>query len=301
MNIHENVATQAIATFFYQEPLWKKKILFDFLLKPFGLAYEDVQDVETQDNLKDTIPDFTIVLKDQKRIKFEVKINDAELTESERNKQKRDAFLVRRNYSHKDEIPLKDDKILYWEDLFKKIYEEGAKNEFSRLILVREYIHADTLHLTPLEVAMLYSPETIKAVYSLSEKVLKLCEGFLETHTKQYEYKNGKNQPCVQQDMEGVGYWFWIPKKVDLFIGMFPIAEKAEYLFSICLCLDRKNPNIKIKDDWNIEGDYAYFPLDKEILAKYEDDEKLQEAFNKNAESVLNEIFGSKSKGAKSV
>lgn len=298
MNLYENVATQAIATFFYQEPLWKKKILFDFLLEPFSFKYEDVQDVETQDNLKDTIPDFTIVLKDQ-RIKFEVKINNTGLTESERNKQNRDAFLVRRNYSHKDEIPLKDDKILYWEDLFEKIEKIGATNEFSRLTMVREYIHVDnnSLHLTPLEVAMLYSPETISAVYSLSEKILKLCEGFLETHTKQYEYKNGS----VQQDMEGVGYWFKTPKNVELFIGMSPIVKKAEYSFSICLLLDSKNPNIKRKDDWNIEGDFAYFPLDREILAKYEDDEKLQEAFNKNAESVLDEIFGSKSKGAKSV
>ena len=294
MKLYENVATQAIATFFHQEPLWKKKILFDFLLKPFGLAYEDVQDVETQDNLKDTIPDFTIVLKDQ-RINFEVKINDAELTESERNKQNRDAFLVCRNYSHKDEIPLKDDKILYWEDLFKKIEKIGATNEFSRLTMVREYIHADniSLHLTPLEVAMLYSPETIEAVYSLSEKVLKLCEGFLETHKVQYEYK--KNQ---QQSKFGIGRYFNDKRtKAELWIGMSPIVEK--YSFSAAIKLG--TGNVEPKDDCHIEGDYAYFSLDKEILAKYEDDEKLQESFNKNAESVLNEIFGSKSKGAKSV
>lgn len=296
MNLYENVATQAIATFFYQEPLWKKKILFDFLLKPFGLAYEDVQDVETQDNLKDTIPDFTIVLKDQKRIKFEVKINNTGLTESERNKQKRDAFLVRRNYSHEDEIPLKDDKILYWEDLFKKIDEEGATNEFSRLILVREYIHADTLHLTPLEVAMLYSPETIKGVYSLSEKVLKLCGGFLETHKERYEYKENKQQK--QQDKYGIGCYFTDKRtKAELWIGISPIVEK----YSFSAAIELGTGNVKPKDDWHIEDNYAYFPLDKEILAKYEDDEKLQEAFNKNAESVLNEIFGSKSQGAKSV
>ena len=292
MNIHENVATQAIATFFHQEPLWKKKILFDFLLKPFGLAYEDVQDVETQDNLKDTIPDFTIVLKDQKRIKFEVKINNTGLTESERNTHKRDAYLVRRNYSHEDEIPLKDDKILYWEDLFRKIEKIGAEKEFARLDMVREYIHADTLHLTPLEVAMLYSPETIKKVYSLSEKVLELCEGFLETHKERYEYNK------KQQNKYGTGCYFTDKRtKAELWIGMSPIVEK--YSFSAAIKLG--TGNVKPKDDCHFEGDYAYFSLDKEILAKYEDDEKLQEAFNKNAESVLNEIFGSKSKGAKSV
>lgn len=300
MNLYENVATQAIVTFFYQEPLWKKKILFDFLLEPFSRKYEDVQDVETQDNLKGTIPDFTIVLKDQ-RIKFEVKINNTGLTESERNKQNRDAFLVRRNYSHKDEIPLKDDKILYWEDLFEKIEKIGATNEFSRLTLVREYIHADnnSLHLTPLEVAMLYSPETISAVYSLSEKVLKLCEGFLETHKERYEYKE------EQKDKYGIGYYFKDKRtKAELWIGISPMAEKAEYSFSICLSLnslDSKDTNIKRKDDWHSKDGYAYFPLDKEILAKHEDDEKLQETFNKNVESVLNEIFSSKSKGAKSV
>ena len=294
MKLYENIATQAIATFFYQEPLWKKKILFDFLLEPFSRKYEDVQDVETQDNLKDTIPDFTIVLKDQ-RIKFEVKINNTGLTESERNKQNRDAFLVRRNYSHKDEIPLKDDKILYWEDLFRKIDEEGAKNEFSRLTMVREYIHADniSLHLTPLEVAMLYSPETISAVYSLSEKVLKLCEGFLETHKERYEYKKKQQK---QQNEYGIGYYFKDKRtKAELWIGISPYVEK--YSFSVAIELGTEN----VEQKGHKEGDYAYFPLDKEILAKHEDDEKLQETFNKNVESVLNEIFSSKSKGAKSV
>lgn len=86
MNIHENVATQALTSFFYREALWKKEILFNFLLQPFDLKLADVKDVITQDNLKETIPDFTIVTNTGKRICYEVKINDAELTLSERKK-----------------------------------------------------------------------------------------------------------------------------------------------------------------------------------------------------------------------
>ncbi len=36
------------------------------------------------------------------------------------------------------------------------------------------------------------------------------------------------------------------------------------------------------------------FPLDREILAKCESEESLQEVFNKNAEEVLKIIFSSK-------
>ena len=84
MNIYENVATQALTSFFYHEALWKKEILFNFLLQPFNLKVTDIKDVITQDNLKDTIPDFTIITSDGTRICYEVKINDADLTSSER-------------------------------------------------------------------------------------------------------------------------------------------------------------------------------------------------------------------------
>ena len=67
MNIHENVATQALTSFFYHEALWKKEILFNFLLQPFDLKLADVKDVITQDNLKETLIPLP-PLAEQKRI-----------------------------------------------------------------------------------------------------------------------------------------------------------------------------------------------------------------------------------------
>ena len=76
MTLYENVATEAIASFFYHEPLWKKEILFNFLLGPFDLKFYDIIDVSTQDNLKGTIPDFTIKTENEKKqVKFHQQTN----------------------------------------------------------------------------------------------------------------------------------------------------------------------------------------------------------------------------------
>ena len=284
MKLYENVATQAIVSFFYYEPLWKKEILFNFLLKPFSSAYEDVQDVVAQDNLKGTIPDFTIVLKNSRRIRFEVKTGNVGLTVSEYSSASRDAFLVCRDYAFIDSIPLENDKILFWEDLFAEIDRKGASKEFYRLTLVREAMRKTycPLFLTPYEVAMLYSPEKISAVYSLSEKVLRLCEGFLNSCTERYE-KTKK-----QQDIYGIGYYFKDRQTgIEYFVGISPTVSNAEYSFSVAMLLDGKSVG---KEEWYTEQDYAYFSLEKDILAKHGNDEDLQAAFNANVKSVLKEI-----------
>lgn len=64
-------------------------------------------------------------------------------------------------------------------------------------------------------------------------------------------------------------------KKRHFFIGFSPYEEKY---FSIAKRIDETT------DSW------VFFELDKEILAKYDTDEQLQEAFNKNVESVLGNI-----------
>lgn len=138
MNLYENAATEAIVSFFHHEPLWKNEILFGFLLKPFGLSFSDVIDVETQENLKGTRPDFTIKTK-KDYIRFEVKINDSSLTSSEQTADTRDSYLIRKDYEQIDFIPVDKDKVLFWEDLFDAIDKKGARAEFSRLALVREY------------------------------------------------------------------------------------------------------------------------------------------------------------------
>ena len=287
MNIHENVATQAITSFFYQEPLWKKEIIFDFLLEPFNLKFTDIKDVKTQDNLKETIPDFSIITNDGKKIRYEIKINDADLTTSERKINTRDAYLICREYRHIDDIPSllkKDKRILYWEDLFEKIDKLGATKEFARLDLVREYIKVPEYSLLFLrhEVAMFYSPETVSAVYSMTKKLLGLIDNFLNSYSKDYV------KTSDEIDENGIGYFFAEKrnKKRAFFIGLAPTVPNKDYYYSLELRVD---DNMK-KDGWYIDGDYAFFPLDKEILTKYESEEKLQEEFNKNVISVLNSI-----------
>ncbi|MBP3709519.1 MAG: hypothetical protein J6I73_03820 [Treponema sp.] len=56
--------------------------------------------------------------------------------------------------------------------MFKNIDQKGTTNDFARLDLIREYMREDvnTLLLTPHEVAILYSPETIVAVYKNERK-----------------------------------------------------------------------------------------------------------------------------------
>lgn len=272
MNIYENLATQALTSFFYKEPLWKKELLFNFLVKPFKLQFSDIADVKTQDNLKGSIPDFTIETKKGERLRFEVKINDANLTQAERNDSTRDAYLIRKNYRYLDDIPVSKDKILYWEDLFAIIDQQDATKDFSRFVLLREYMNEDihTNLLTPHEVAMLYSKDTIIAVYRMKDKVKNLCNTFLDERKSLYE-------KTKDQDNElGIGYYFDEIKneKRQFFIGFSPYEEKY---FSIAK-IDKTT------------GSWDFFELDKEILAKYDTDEQLQEAFNKNVESVLGNI-----------
>ena len=298
MNIYENAATDGIASFFYQEPLWKKEILFNFLLKPFGLTVNDIKEVKTQDYLKGTIPDFKIIT-EKDEIKFEVKINNTRLTSSEMKKKSRDAFLIRKNYTSSKDIP-KGLKILNWEDLFEIIDKKEANNEFTRLALVREYMKEPehTLLLSPLEVAMFYSPETIRAVYTMSNKILELCRNFLDSNKKRFESKESHNQTLEnpQKNETGIGFFFQEKngKKREFFIGLDPNAPK-EFYWAINLDIDY------YKNDKGVytNGHYAFFPLDKEILAKCTNEQDLQEEFNKNVNDVLNSIDEQPSKNAK--
>lgn len=277
MNLYENLATQAITSFFYKEAIWKKEILFDFLLKPFNLQLGDIAEVKTQDNLKGTIPDFSIITREGKKIYFEVKINNSALTQSELEENTRDAYLIRKEYYYFPNIPVAKERILYWEDLFELIDQKGATEEFNRFQMLREYMNEDihTILLTPHEVAMLYSRETILAVYGMKEKVITLCKNFLEANTNRF-------QIGIKLDNEwGIGYFFRKieeSENMNLFIGLSPhVNEDQNKYFSIA------------KRRENTSEEWVYYPLDKEILAKCDSDEDLQEAFNKDAEKVIEE------------
>lgn len=137
MNIYENLATEILVSIFKTSAYWKKEIVFNFLLNPFKKNIEDIKDVTSQETLKDTKPDFTIHLKDKKEIHFEVKINNAELTTSEKKENSRDAFLIMSDYIHRENIPLKTEYILTWEDFFDEIDKKEAMPCFEELSLLR--------------------------------------------------------------------------------------------------------------------------------------------------------------------
>lgn len=284
MNLYENAATQAIATFFHREPLWKREILFNFLLAPFDLKLENIKDVVTQNSLQGTIPDFTIKTSNGD-IHFEVKINDAALTPSERMEGTRHAFLVRENYAHRSEIP-EGTKTLYWENLFRCIDKQGATKEFARLVLVREYMRdgEHTLLFTPHEVAMFYSPDTIAAVYTMSEKVLNLCDQFLNSLDS-----NAYSTGARQQNKWGIGCYFngILGRKREFFVGISPMVPK-EYSFSVALKLDGKYKDKH--EGYYTDDEWAYFPLDREILARNTSEEELKKQFNEEAKRVLDGI-----------
>lgn len=139
-----------------------------------------------------------------------------------------------------------------------------------------ENIH--TLLLTPHEVAMFYSPETVMAVYTMSNKILELCKSFLDSHSKDYEYKECKNQEFEnpQQDDSGIGYYFNEKKgkKRDFFIGLDLTVPEKSWAIGLNVA-----PN-----------EYKNYVLDKEILAKTNTEEDLQEQFNRNVEEVIKNI-----------
>ena len=122
MTLYENVATSTLINLFNSpnREEYKTKIIYDFLLKKFNKSFEDISSVEEQASNNTSIPDFVINLNDETSLRYEVKINNASLTESEKNKNERDVFLIPSNYKHEDKIP-KSNKIIYWEDLFDEL------------------------------------------------------------------------------------------------------------------------------------------------------------------------------------
>lgn len=122
MTLYENVATSTLINLFNSpnREEYKTKIIYDFLLKKFNKSFEDISSVEEQASNNTSIPDFVINLNDKTSLRYEVKINNASLTESEKNKNERDVFLIPSNYKHEDKIP-KSNKIIYWEDLFDEL------------------------------------------------------------------------------------------------------------------------------------------------------------------------------------
>ena len=127
MTLYENAATAALINLFTSpnREEYKTKCVYNFLLQHSKKKFEDIETVEEQkqNSAKNSIPDFNIILTDGKEIKYEVKINNAYLTDSEQIGENRDVFLICESYKYKDEIP-KGKHILLWEDLFDELDEQ---------------------------------------------------------------------------------------------------------------------------------------------------------------------------------
>lgn len=129
MTVYENVATSTIVNLFNStnREEFKTQEVFKFLLKPFGkeFKYADIQAVGEQKatSKNSSIPDFYIEFGNCTKT-YEVKINDAKLTKSERIKENRDVFLIPYNYKYKEDAAETGAKIIYWEDLFDKLDEK---------------------------------------------------------------------------------------------------------------------------------------------------------------------------------
>ena len=126
---------------------------------------------------------------------------------------------------------------------------------------------------------MFYSPDTIFAVYTMSEKVLDLCKHFLVAQS----YKIGERQ----QNPWGIGYHFEETdgRRRHFFVGITPTVP-LPYVFSVALNLNTNDgtPN----EGWYTDDEnWAYFQLDREILAKDLSEEVLQATFNKCVEDIL--------------
>ena len=138
---------------------------------------------------------------------------------------------------------------------------------------------------------MLYSPKTISAVYTMSDKILTLCKQCVDSLDPNF-FAPGTQQ----QDGAGIGQYFseTTGQQRLFFVGISPTV-RDEYSFSVAFRLDE---NCKGQcENWYIDGDYAFFPLDRELLAKKLSEAELQEQFNKNVENVIEQIRSSAPKG----
>ena len=165
MTIYENLATETIVSIFKTSAYWKKEIVFNFLLRPFDKNIDDVSDVTSQETLKNTKPDFTIHLNDEKtKIHFEVKINNDGLTEYEKKEGTRDAFLVKSDYYYTEYITNKlIMPILTWEDFFDEIDKKEAMPHFEELRLLRNCLFGTNKNLDmEFLTQFLYSKESVK-------------------------------------------------------------------------------------------------------------------------------------------
>ena len=162
MGIHETTVTELLNSFLNKEPLYIRKAVVEFILNSKNpditkhFHFEDFSDFTDQGNYKYRIsnkaPDLVFEGKDT-LIFLEVKINDAELQESQLGKDvnnpncylgilNNDArqhkelyFLVPSNYKHMGKIPVEPKNIITWKDLDKFVKENQYDNKILKSII----------------------------------------------------------------------------------------------------------------------------------------------------------------------
>ena len=187
MILYENVATSTLINLFNSpnREEYKTKIIYDFLLKESKKEFGNISSVEEQasNESNTSIPDFVINFNDNSSLRYEVKINDTPLTESEKKKKERDVFLIPSNYKYTKDIPI-NNKIIYWEDLFDKL--DGQDIVIDGLDKVRNIINYPKQNLIA---------KTWEVIANLKD-----------------------SWPEVQMDLRNVE----INKNLDLYIPLFP-------------------------------------------------------------------------------
>ena len=195
MTLYENVATSTLINLFNSpnREEYKTKIIYDFLLKETKKGFEDISSVEeqTSNECNTSIPDFVInfINSNDKPLRYEVKINNASLTESEQNETERDVFLIPLNYKYEDKIP-NGKIIIYWEDLFDELDNQDIV--IDGLDKVRNIINYPKQNLVA---------KTWEVIANLKD-----------------------SWPEVQMDLRNVK----INKNLDLYIPLFPDAKDVD-------------------------------------------------------------------------
>ncbi|GEM_PF-6637751 len=269
MTIYENTATLVLQNYLspvgnIEEAGWKGEVLFNFLIKPFNsefskddfpdhytrqpswcrypprddrFSYGDVSEVLTQEQLTGTVPDLTIRLKNGRSIRYEIKINDAELTGSESTENTRDAFLILKKYRYEKQIP-ESAKKLYWEDLFREISEHGGLRSFEALDIVRRHlgIREQTLTLSRMEVAKMYKRNDVIAVFDmirklecvLSEKICPGIEKKLQSKLKEHKIIS-KTHTFIKNESSGIDFYALDGAERELYLCGVYLDWKNEY------------------------------------------------------------------------
>lgn len=201
------------------------------------------------------------------------------------------AYLVPNDYaSFNDVVESNEDiaGIYHWEDLLGVLTETGA-GELSRYVsdaieyfscLVDTHITEDT-KLTPMEVAMIYEPDTIFNAISAAEKLKKRFDNIAgqviaaikPLFSSDIVIADGGSQ----SNFWGIGRYIVLQhgnKKDQIFFGYSNLGERVknnEYALSVAFYFDDDLFDPSKLDDKEKDQEWWYIPIDKKLLVSDSD------------------------------